>query len=93
MSINYLIFRNVDINLYISLVSSTLSGFIQGVKILTDTSKLYINQLTLKCTTPTPVVLNASPDVTTPKPDRQSLWLDLININDYAKFHKKKINK
>ena len=24
------------------------------------------NQLTLKCTTPTPIVLNASPDVTTP---------------------------
>ena len=24
------------------------------------------NQLTLKCTTPTPLVLNASPDVTTP---------------------------
>ena len=28
--------------------------------------KLYINQLTLKCTTPTPLILNASPDVTTP---------------------------
>ena len=26
----------------------------------------YWNQLTLKCTTPTPIVLNASPDVTTP---------------------------
>ena len=25
-----------------------------------------INQLMLKCTTPTPIVLNASPDVTTP---------------------------
>ena len=34
------------------------------------------HQLTLKCTTPTPIVLNASPDVTTPSPDRQSLWLD-----------------
>ena len=31
--------------------------------------------------------LLASPDVTTPSPDRQSLWLDLINISDYAKFH------
>ena len=47
------------------------------------------NQFALKCTTPTPIVLNASPDVTTPLPDRQSLWLDLININDYAKFHQK----
>ena len=26
----------------------------------------YKNQLTLKCTTPTPLLLNASPDVTTP---------------------------
>ena len=43
-----------------------------------------INQRTPKCKTPTPLVLNASPDVTT---HRQSLWLDLININDYAKFH------
>ena len=28
-----------------------------------------------------------SPDATTRKPDRQSLWLDLIHINDYVKFH------
>ena len=28
--------------------------------------KLSENQLTLKCTTPTPLVLNASPDVTIP---------------------------
>ena len=49
--------------------------------------KTKINQLTLKCTTPTPLVLNAYPDATAPQPDRQSLWLDLININDYAKFH------
>ena len=28
--------------------------------------KYQYNQLTLKCTTPTPLVLNASPDVTTP---------------------------
>ena len=25
--------------------------------------------------------------VTTPQPDRQPLGLDLININEYAKFH------
>ena len=45
------------------------------------------NKLTLKCTTTTPIVLNASPDFTTPYSNRQSLWLHLININEYAKFH------
>ena len=54
---------------------------------LTKCAIIMHNQLTLKCTTPTPLVLNPSPGVTTPLPDRQSLWLDLINISDYAKFH------
>ena len=48
----------------------------------------YISKSTYaKVHDPTPLGLNASPDVTTPKPDRQSLWPDLININEHAKFH------
>ena len=35
---------------------------------------------------PTPLVLNASPDVTTPLPDRQSLWLDLIKPASIAQL-------
>ena len=61
-----------------------------------NTDKKAINQLTLKCTTlhwhshNTSHVLNASPHVTIPQPDRQSLLdgeLDLINIGIYAKVH------
>ena len=52
------IMRNVKTNFLI------LEFFVQRPALGAQTKEN--NQLTLKCTTPTPLVLNASPDVTTP---------------------------
>ena len=49
------------INQYLQKCSAKITS---GLRVMAANKVL--NQLTLKCTTPTPIVFNASPDVTTP---------------------------